>query len=901
MTEDMIRDLSKEAEDAGVTGEVYDTVESVAEETAAAVTESVGEGTDSDATVANEGASPVVVQPEQEDAGRDEPVTPLQAENEEENPLEPGQEGVKEADSAEPEQEGVKEADSAEPEQEGVGEADSAEPGQEGVKEADSIEPEQADAGETVPVKTQHKKNKKEKPVKEKAAKAVKEKPVKEKAAKAVKEKPVKEKREKENTAKSKPENATKPGQEKKGFGIHLSLKTQLIIGFALPVLLVAFIGIYAYNIAAKGMIKNYRDTTTQALQMTMDYMDFGFESVYANAMELYNDTDLLNYTRGVLDPNDAALLVKNYTSVLVAKRVGNRFIENIHIITPEGLSPITSANMETMKEKQGFFKQLFEQHESVLKAKKREEKWEYGHPLIDEMLKQDGDNTVLSLYMLTQLSNSCIVVDVSAENIMEIMQQTGLGEGSIVGFVTADGNELLTGLTAEGGGEVPIADFSFIGQEYFQAAIESEEAFYSEDIKVEGTEYYFMAVRSQQNRATLCAMIPRSVMMTEANQLKSTVLWIALLACIVVGALGVLIVIGISRNMGNIISRLSKVARGDLTVDMTIKNKSEFGTLAGHIMGVVSNTKNLLAKTVGISKDVSVSANNVSAATGILSDGTQHIHGAIEEINQGVNRQVEDAEQCLSKMDELSKVILTTEQSVVEMGHLADGTKKMIDAGSESMDTLIEHADETARMTDQVDEKIAMLATKSKEIATFVNTINEISSQTTLLSLNASIEAARAGEAGRGFAVVAEEIKKLADNSMQAADEIQKVVNVISEMTVVTRESSANAKAVVEKQSKIVEETRQNFSAMNDSINKLLENVQVIQENMQQMSNDRGETLEAIESITSVVQQTAASASLVNETVSQQMDQAEALREVTDELQNKTVELMEAISHFKV
>ena len=124
MTEDMIRDLSKEAEDAGVTGEVYDTVESVAEETAAAVTESVGEGTDSDATVANEGASPVVVQPEQEDAGRDEPVTPLQAENEEENPLEPGQEGV---------------------------------------EEADSIEPEQADAGETVPVKTQHKKNKKEK------------------------------------------------------------------------------------------------------------------------------------------------------------------------------------------------------------------------------------------------------------------------------------------------------------------------------------------------------------------------------------------------------------------------------------------------------------------------------------------------------------------------------------------------------------------------------------------------------------------------------------------------------------------------------------------------------------------------------------------------------------------
>ena len=741
----------------------------------------------------------------------------------------------------------------------------------------------------------------------EKKPKKVKDaKPEKPKKEKVKKEKVKKEKVKQEKALKEKapkvgaPKTANNSSKAKKGKGIHLSLKAQLVIGFAIPVLLVAFIGIYSADKAEEGMVNNYREASSQALEMTMDYIDFGFESIYTNALELYNDKELLNYSRGVIDPNDAAVLVLKYKSTLMAKQVGNQFIFNIHFVPKDGLATLTSAQLEAGTEKQGFYDELFAQHETVIKAKKRQERWAYGHPLVDEIFEQEASDTVLSLYMMNQMSNACIIVDVSAENIMNIMQETGFGEGSIVGFITADEHELLTGLTAEGGGEVPIEGFTFLGQSYYQSALTAE-GIYIEDVVVSGTDYCFMATKSEENGSVLCTLIPKSIMMTEANQLKSAVLWFVLLACIVVGVLGVLIVVGISRNMNRITKRLSKVADGDLTVDMTIKNKAEFGTLAGHMATVVSNTKNLVAKTVDISKDVSASASNVSVATGILSDGTQNIHGAIEEINMGVNRQVEDAEQCLVKMDELSQVILTTEQSVKEMGELADGTKSMIDAGSQSMDMLIEHADETARMTDQVDEKIAMLAAKSKEISTFVNTINEISSQTTLLSLNASIEAARAGEAGRGFAVVAEEIKKLAENSMQAAGEIRKVVNVISEMTVVTRESSANAKVAVEQQSKIVEETRDNFTAMNESIGKLLENVQAVRGNMQQMSNDRGVTLEAIESISSVVQQTAASATLVNETASQQMGQAESLREVTDELQKKTEELMEAISQFKV
>lgn len=750
-----------------------------------------------------------------------------------------------------------------------------------------------------------------EKKPEEKKPKAVKEKkPKKEKQPKPKKIKEPKPKKEKApKTKKEKTPKGEKTVTEevniqkvKTGKGFHLSLKAQLIIGFTLPVLLVVCIGIYAYNKAEKGMVNNYRATALQALQMTTDYMNYGFETVSSSALELYNDGDVINYTRNIFKDNQeqVRLLESDLASNIITRKIANRFIENIHIIPQSGIGSLTSQSQESLKLKDGFFSDLLAQQESVVKARNIKDRWIYGHDLIDEVFSLNPDKYVISLYMPMQAGNACIVIDLSSQNIMEIMQETGLGEGSIVGFITADGHEILTGLTEEGGGEVSQEGFSFIGQEYFDEALASEEE-YSKDVRLNGEEYCFMASRCEANNAMLCALIPRDVMMKEANELKRAVLWFVLFACIFVGVLGVFIVIGISKNMGSIIRRLSRVANGDLTVDMTIKNKSEFGALASHIMGMVSNTKNLVAKAVTISKDVSESAVDVSQATEVLSAGTQNIHGAMEEIDKGVNRQVEDAGQCLNKMDELSKIILTTEQSVLEMGHLADGTKSMIDAGSGSMEILIRQADETVRMTEQVDAKIEELSAKSQEISTFVDTINEISEQTTLLSLNASIEAARAGEAGRGFAVVAEEIKKLADHSMQAAEEIRKVVNIISDMTVETRESSANAKAVVEKQGEIVEQTRQNFSNMNDSIGKLLDNVQTIQGNMQQMSNGRAETLAAIESISSVVEQTAASATLVNETVSEQMKQADALSEVTDGLSSKTEELLEAISKFKV
>ena len=197
-----------------------------------------------------------------------------------------------------------------------------------------------------------------------------KEKKVKTPKVKAPKVKTPKEKTPKEKTVKS-----VKIMKDKKPKnGVHLSLKMQLIVGFLLPILMVVCIGIYAYNKAAAGMVNNYPETALQALQMTADYIDYGFSTVQSNVLELYNDGDVKDYCRNLYrtNPQQGNIVWSDIVTKLTTKRLSNDFIENIHIIPVAELNCMTSANMETMLKKEGFYTELAEEQEAVIKSKNR-------------------------------------------------------------------------------------------------------------------------------------------------------------------------------------------------------------------------------------------------------------------------------------------------------------------------------------------------------------------------------------------------------------------------------------------------------------------------------------------------------------------------------------------------
>lgn len=529
--------------------------------------------------------------------------------------------------------------------------------------------------------------------------------------------------------------------------------------------------------------------------------------------------------------------------------------------------------------------------------------------PELDKLLLVEPSSYILRVaHDVSSTTDAVMIVDIKKDAILDILTNFNLGEGSYVGIITPDNQEMVVegkDITKEEEGKSKtqnnvVKESIYKDQDFYKDALKSEKNSGKDYVRYNGKTYLFTYEKIGRSGIMLCSMVPQSVIVAQANSIRVLTLVMVIISCIIAMIVGTLISKGFSKSINLSIKELAKVSKGDLTVEFRTNRRDEFALLYGSCNDMLANIRGLIMEVESVYDALSVSLNKVNTSSTTFSETTKDIQTSVHEIETGVGEQTESATDCLNEMDSLFTKINVVNDNTNEIGSIAASTQVAINSGLTSMDNLNAKTKSTTDITDSVIQTIKELSVHSKNIGQIVNSINDIAEETNLLSLNASIEAARAGAAGKGFSVVATQIRKLADQCLASAGKISNIVTEITETTKDAVNTAQTAEEIVDEQVEAVAATARSFQTLKQRIEKLSEYLESIQSSSKDMETSGSSTLNSMENISAILEETLASVTSVANVTDKQSEALTSLDDASSQLMIRAERLGDAISKFK-
>lgn len=344
------------------------------------------------------------------------------------------------------------------------------------------------------------------------------------------------------------------------------------------------------------------------------------------------------------------------------------------------------------------------------------------------------------------------------------------------------------------------------------------------------------------------------------------------------------------------------KLAEGELSFAIEAgESADELGQLTNNFVNMKARLSELIQNVQSSAEQVAASSEQLTASAQQHAQASNQVAATISQVAAGVENQSEAVRETSQAIEQISASV---DQVALKSNNIADLANQSVEAsrkGQKSVNEVVNQMGNIGRSTDQVGITVEKLAAGSRQIGEIINVIAEIASQTNLLALNAAIEAARAGEQGRGFAVVAEEVRKLAEQSQQAAEQIAGLISENQtdiEQAVRSMNTSSND---VEIGIKVVNSAGASFAEIATIIDSLSVQVQEISAEIQEMAGGAQRIVSSIQDIGTISKDSAEQAQTISAATQEQSASVEQIANASQSLAMMAQDLRESIGKFSI
>ena len=415
-------------------------------------------------------------------------------------------------------------------------------------------------------------------------------------------------------------------------------------------------------------------------------------------------------------------------------------------------------------------------------------------------------------------------------------------------------------------------------------------------------TSYLPLLGKDDKPIGVLFAGVSTDSFIAERTKMVFTIALIALgVSCL--GAVCALYIAGkISNPIKAMLGNVQEVAAGNLTgEEIFVSSMNEIGQLGIEFNKMNKRLKELILQVSQATEQVSASSEELTASAQQSAQASNQVAAAIAQVAQGSEKQLTAVDNTAAVVQQMSDGIQQVASNAGNVSAVADKAFQAGQDGKTSIEQVIAQMDSIEQGTVQVGDAIGKLSASSKQIGEIVGVISAIAAQTNLLALNAAIEAARAGEQGRGFAVVADEVRKLAEQSGDAAKQISSLIDENKQNIELAVEAMQNGNSEVKRGIAVVGSAGDAFAKIASLVQEVSAEVREISAAVEEMASGSEQMVESMNDIKKVSKNTVGETQTVSAATEEQSASMQEIASASQNLAKMAEGLQVAIARFRL